>query len=46
MTGFISGVSQPLSRMTIASLADLGYKVHLASADSFKLPSQTKGIGS
>ena len=49
MTGFISGVTQPLSRMTIASLADLGYKVKLTKADSYALPSHLKvralGIG-
>jgi len=38
MTGFISGEKQPLSRMTIASLADLGYKVSFTKADKFALP--------
>jgi len=49
MTGFISGTTQPLSRMTIASLADLGYKVRFTKADSFRLPSHLEvramGIG-
>ena len=49
MTGFISGISQPLSRMTTASLADLGYKVNLKKADPFTLPSHLEvramGIG-
>jgi len=40
MTGYIeaSGTAMPLSRMTIASLADLGYAVDLTVADSYFLP--------
>jgi hypothetical protein len=49
MTGFISGETQPLSRMTIASLADLGYQVNMDAADVFELPShlavRAMGIG-
>ena len=49
MTGFISGSTQPLSRMTIASLGDLGYKVSFTTADPFKLPSHLEvramGVG-
>lgn len=49
MTGFLSGVTQPFSRMTIASLADLRYKVNLAAADPFILPTSLQlavmGIG-
>ncbi len=47
MTGFISGTRQPLSRMTIASLADLGYKVSLTRADKYALPShlQVRAMG-
>ena len=49
MTGFISGTTQPLSRMTIASLADLGYKVSFAKANPFRLPTHLEvramGIG-
>ncbi len=37
MTGWLSGSSQPLSRTTIASLADLGYVVDLDAADPFDL---------
>lgn len=37
MTGYLSGSAQPLSRTTIASLADLGYTVDLAAADPFDL---------
>ncbi|HYG67137.1 MAG TPA: leishmanolysin-related zinc metalloendopeptidase, partial [Anaeromyxobacteraceae bacterium] len=35
MTGWISGTSQPLSRTSVASLADLGYAVELPQADAF-----------
>lgn len=39
MTGFSNtNVFQPLSRMTIASFADLGYTVDLNAADGFALP--------
>jgi hypothetical protein len=40
MTGYVesAGVPMPISRMTIASLADLGYTVNLAAADAFSLP--------
>jgi hypothetical protein len=34
MTGWLTGVRQPLSRTTIASLGDLGYSVDLSAADS------------
>ena len=34
-----SGTSQPLSRVTIAALADLGYSVDNSQADSYTLPS-------
>jgi len=37
MTGYLSGSAQPLSRTTIASLADLGYTVDLEAADPFDL---------
>ncbi len=40
MTPFLeaSGSSEPLSRLTIASLADLGYTVNYRPAQSYKLP--------
>jgi hypothetical protein len=38
MTGFINRGANPLSRMTIASLADLGYSIDLAVAASYALP--------
>jgi hypothetical protein len=39
MTGFVSpvGTANPLSRVTLASLADMGYSVNLGAADSFRL---------
>lgn len=39
MTGFLNDGFNPLSRLTIASLADLGYDVDLAAADDYSLPS-------
>lgn len=41
MTGFISaaGTPNPLSRITVGSLADLGYVVNLGAADTYTVPS-------
>ncbi len=39
MTGWISLTSSPLSRLSIASLGDLGYQVDLAAADPYVLGS-------
>jgi Leishmanolysin/Bacterial pre-peptidase C-terminal domain len=39
MSGYInSGTGNPLSRISIASLADMGYSVNLAAADSYSPP--------
>ena len=38
MTGYISGAVNPLSAVTIGSLADLGYGVNLGAADLFGVP--------
>ncbi|WP_439626598.1 pre-peptidase C-terminal domain-containing protein [Gemmata sp.] len=38
MTGYINGSSQPLSRVTVASLWDLGYAVNLSAADAYTPP--------
>jgi hypothetical protein len=38
MTGYINRNSNPLSRMTIASLADLGYRIDLGTAAAYRLP--------
>jgi len=38
MTGFVGDKPNPMSRMTVASLEDLGYKVDLKKAEPYKLP--------
>jgi hypothetical protein len=38
MSGFISGRGNPLSRVTVASLGDLGYRVDLDAAEPYELP--------
>ena len=38
MSGFISAPGNPMSRMTVASLADLGYEVDLDAAEAYGLP--------
>ncbi|MEE8600734.1 leishmanolysin-related zinc metalloendopeptidase [Euzebya tangerina] len=49
MTPFLGAGPQPLSRLTIASLADLGYVVSFDTADPYRLPSATelalRGVG-
>lgn len=49
MTGFLNSGSNPVSKMTIASLEDLGYEVNYAAADPYSLPSSLElalmGIG-
>jgi hypothetical protein len=38
MTGYLSSGVNPLSRITVASMADLGYEVNMMAADSFARP--------
>lgn len=38
MSGFIAAPGNPLSRLTAASLADLGYQVDLEAAEAYRLP--------
>jgi hypothetical protein len=38
MTGFVAGPPNPMSRVTVASLKDLGYVVDLTKADAYTLP--------
>ena len=38
MSGFIAAPGNPLSRMTVASLGDLGYQVDLQAAEPYQLP--------
>ncbi|OEK04409.1 leishmanolysin-related zinc metalloendopeptidase [Roseivirga misakiensis] len=39
MTGFLNEGNNPISRLTIASFDDLGYKVDYSQADDYNLPS-------
>lgn len=39
MTGFVNAAPNPMSRVTVASLKDLGYVVDLTKAEPFTLPS-------
>ncbi len=38
MTGFLNPGSNPVSRLTLASLEDLGYSVNYAASESYTLP--------
>ncbi|MBR9990730.1 MAG: peptidase, partial [Gemmatimonadetes bacterium] len=38
MTGYISGGNNPLSRITIGAMLDLGYQVNFGAADAYLLP--------
>lgn len=38
MTGFVDAPPNPLSRLTVAGLQDLGYQVDLEAADPYELP--------
>jgi hypothetical protein len=38
LSGFISAAGNPLSRMTVASLQDLGYAVDFSVAEDYTLP--------
>ena len=45
MTGFLNaGVTNPLSRMTVASFEDLGYDVFVDGVDGYSLPSALRAI--
>jgi leishmanolysin len=41
MTGFIDAGENPLSRVSVGSMGDLGYSVDLAAADLYELPALT-----
>ena len=47
MTGFITGAGNPLSRVTIQSLLDMGYVVDITQADAYTLgnPSAIRASG-
>ena len=38
MSGFIAAPNNPLSKVTVASLQDLGYQVDMSAAEAFTLP--------
>jgi hypothetical protein len=38
MTGYVNSGSNPLSRVTVGSLADIGYSVNMAAADAYTRP--------
>jgi hypothetical protein len=38
LTGFLSGASRPISRVTVAAFEDMGYVVDYEAADAFVLP--------
>jgi hypothetical protein len=44
MTGFISGRSNPLSILTIASLQDQGYTVNYRAADPYTIPGHLEAV--
>lgn len=44
MTGYLGAGANPVSRLTIASLADLGYQVTMSAAQSYTLPGSTPGL--
>lgn len=41
MTGFIDSGDNPVSRLTIAAFADMGYQVNYTAADGYALPDPT-----
>ena len=44
MTGFINSGTNPLSRITVASMADLGYEVNLSQSDAFLVASPPSNV--
>ncbi len=42
MTGFVGAAGNPMSRVTVASLADMGYVVDLTKAEPYALPNLTE----
>lgn len=39
MSGFIAGMNNPISRVTVASLSDMGYEINIDAAEPYELPS-------
>ena len=46
MTGYLNDGVNPLSRLSVASLADLGYQVDVTQADAYSAPSLLAGLRS
>ena len=46
MTGYLNDGVNPLSRLSVASLADLGYQVDVTQADAYSPPSMLAGLRS
>lgn len=46
MTGFLNPGTNPFSRLSIGSFADLGYQVNVDSADQYSLPPPLAGLRS
>jgi hypothetical protein len=44
MTGFVNTAPNPLSRVTVAALGDLGYQVDVDAADLYELPATTESV--
>ena len=44
MTGFVNGANNPLSRVTIACLEDMGYQVNYEVADGYSLPRPGRSV--
>jgi hypothetical protein len=42
MTGFLDGGINPLSRVTVGALEDMGYQVNYDAADDFRLPTRNE----
>ena len=42
MTGFVGAAGNPLSRLTVGSLQDLGYVVDFGAAEAYSLPNLTR----
>ena len=45
MSGFIAAPGNPMSRVTVASLGDLGYEVDIDAAEPYRLPAPRPPAG-
>ena len=44
MTGFLTGTNQPMSKLTVLSLKDLGYVVDASKADPYTIPADSNNL--